>query len=358
MSIAPEHQIDFQAMPDALQRLLKAELKAGNEIVEVGHSFPAPPAGAYFKLAKPVSTRARKSTPAVSFYDRNTSIYSGEFTDAKRFYFILEPPHPPPPEPDMNAIRAGIEAKQREVDAKLYKAQRTTKTQRKEETTSHQPSVVPPRPTPTPKPPSLVDRFRESMTMNYERWHDGIGYDLSLIKNATPEELMEIENLLVSRSVDDWRDVEALAALDSRRARALLRKALKRGESSIRTAVTSYAPHLVSEDERTDALVAALENSKIYEGLTQALLEVEGFHPPEAIEALIRGLRKRDGETAVHFAAMLMVIHGKAKTSFDWDQRPFFLRFNADDGAERRAAFCELCEKIGVDPEPYLKKLR
>src|SRR5262249_33247684 len=44
-------------------------------------------------------------------YDRNSSIYSGEFTDAKRFYFVLEPPDPPPPEPNMDAIREAAQGK-------------------------------------------------------------------------------------------------------------------------------------------------------------------------------------------------------------------------------------------------------
>ena len=98
-------------MPTALRQLLEAELAAGNSIVEVGHSFPAPPAGAYFKLANKVSTRPRASGDSVVFYERNSSTYSGEFTDVKRFFFILEPPNPPPPEPDMDAIRKSLEPK-------------------------------------------------------------------------------------------------------------------------------------------------------------------------------------------------------------------------------------------------------
>ncbi len=109
MKLAPEHQKDFAAMPAALRKLLEAELAAGNEIIEVSHCFPAPPAGAYFKLAKPVSTRPRESGDDIHFYNRDNSSYAGEFTDAKRFYFILEPPYPPPPYPDMDAIRKAAE---------------------------------------------------------------------------------------------------------------------------------------------------------------------------------------------------------------------------------------------------------
>lgn len=111
MNLTAEQQKELAKFPSGLRSLLEAELAAGNSIVEVGHSFPAPPAGAYFKLANKVSTRPRASDAGIDFYERNSSIYSGEFTDAKRFYFILEPPNPPPAEPDMDAIRKAHEPK-------------------------------------------------------------------------------------------------------------------------------------------------------------------------------------------------------------------------------------------------------
>jgi len=123
MKLAPEHREDFDALPAALRQLLTAELAAGNSIVEVAHCFPAPPAGAYFKLAQKISTCPRASGGGVVFYERNNSSYSGEFTDAKRFYFILEPPNPPPPYPDMDAIR---QAAQGRPDALTQLAQRET----------------------------------------------------------------------------------------------------------------------------------------------------------------------------------------------------------------------------------------
>lgn len=105
MSLTPEQQRELARFPLVLRTLIEAELAVGNSIEEIGHSFPAPPAGAYFKLANKVSSRPRASGDGLNFYERNSSIYSGEFTDATRFYFVLEPPNPPPPEPDMDAIR-------------------------------------------------------------------------------------------------------------------------------------------------------------------------------------------------------------------------------------------------------------
>lgn len=109
MTSTSEQEAELANFPLSLRFLVENELTAGNAIIEIGHSFPSPPAGAYIKLAKKVSTRARADGDGLSFYERNSSIYSGEFTDAKRFYFVLEPPNPPPAELDMDAIRKSLE---------------------------------------------------------------------------------------------------------------------------------------------------------------------------------------------------------------------------------------------------------
>jgi hypothetical protein len=365
MSTPPATDPRLAAFPAALRELLDAELAAGNTIVEVASCFPAPPAGAYVKLARAVSTRPRESTPELHYYDRNTSIYSGEWSDAKRFYFVIEPPHPPPPEPNMDAIRAASNAAagqsmpEEPTPAKITRRRRPTK------------STTPKRPVKTgakrrvkkrlrsgpPIHSARIDQFKASMVIDYEMWHDGIGYDLSLLEGASPVELTEIERLLLSRGAADWRDVEALAALKSERAKQALRAAFTDGNAEIRGAVVRHAPELVDEAEKTRHLVKALRAAVFYGGLTQALGEVENFHPPEVIDALLDGaLNREDGEGPVHFAAMLFFLHGKARVAFDWDHRPFFLRFNTQNREERVTVFKELCERIGVDPQPYLKR--
>src|SRR5580765_5672103 len=105
MNLSPTFATRVAEFPPVLRRLLEAELAGGNEIAEIASCFPAPPAGAYVKLARPITTRPRTKGEGLDFYDRNSSIYSGEWTDANRFFFVLEPPNPPEPEPDMDAIR-------------------------------------------------------------------------------------------------------------------------------------------------------------------------------------------------------------------------------------------------------------
>jgi hypothetical protein len=86
------------------------------------------------------------------------------------------------------------------------------------------------------------------------------------------------------------------------------------------------------------------------------LAEVERYHPEEVKEALIKGSLNRKGEVAVHFAAMLFYLFGKAKEPFDWKKRSFFLRFNTEDRKERVNVFRELCQKLRINPEKYLRR--
>lgn len=335
------------AFPPALRRLIKAELAAGNEVVEISSCFPAPPAGAYARLARPVSTRARKKTKALDFYDRNSSIYSGEWTDAKRYYFVIEPPNPPPPEPDMDAIRDAR-------NAAAAQPAPAPKKRRQPASRSFPPSVsVYPRSSVGEGAESIVRRFEKSMTIDYEKWHDGIGYEVDLLEQATSEELKSIEQLLLTRGISDWRDVEAIARLKSARAKSVLKQAMTQGKTEIKAAVIRHAPELVCADDKDTFLIEALRTADFYGGLSQALEQIETNHPPAVVEELFRGALNRKDRVAVHFAAMLMFIHGKAPEAFDWEQRPFFLRFATDNRAEREAVFRELCAKLGVSAEPF-----
>jgi hypothetical protein len=153
MHLTEDQQKQLAQFPAALRALVQAELAAGNSILEIGGGHPAPPVGACLKLAKKVSTRPRASGNGLTFYERNSSLYSGEFTDATRFFFVLEPPNPPPPEPDMDAIR---KAHDPQPDAMTRLAQREPAEVR---TVSPDNS---PSPAASPKPRGLtVEKCRE-----------------------------------------------------------------------------------------------------------------------------------------------------------------------------------------------------
>ena len=336
--MAHSYAAELKAMPANLRTLLEAELAAGNEIAEVGHSFPAPPVGAYFKLTKPLQTGANSLPKGLHYHDRKGSSYSGTVTDEVGYFLLLEPPHPPEPEPDMDAIRAAHqpEATRDERGRPLKPAVSTVPID--------------------PNSGTLLERFERSMIIDYDKWHDGIGYDLEVLRAMSPREQSEVESLLVRRGMRDWRDVQALAEIDSPTARAVIKSAMNDSSAEIRNAVTQYAPQLIPQTTRVKSLIRGIETAVIYGGLGQTLDQVAELHPPEIVDALFRAALHRSGDVAVHFAAILCYLFGKADVPFEWAQRPFFLRFNTEVRAEREAVFRELCAKLGVKPDPYLPK--
>ena len=200
-----------------------------------------------------------------------------------------------------------------------------------------------------------LQRFEASMKIGFEEWHDGIGYDIEAIGIASPTEREAIEQVLINHSPRDWRDIEALAEINTNSARDTLKNAIKDTNPVVRVAVARFAPDLVTDNERTQSIVDALEKAEIFNGLSQVLDEVERYHPEEVKEALIRGLLTRKGDVVVLFAAMLFYLFGEAKKPFDMKQRPFFLRFKTEDRKERVEAFRELCQKLKINPEKYLR---
>lgn len=121
MTTADPHSEQLAEFPAHLRALVQAELQDGNTIVAIENGFPAAPCGASVKLAKAVGPERRRSVGEVVFYARNNSSYAGEFTTAERHFFVLEPPLPPEPPPDMDAIRKALEPK---PDALAQLAQR------------------------------------------------------------------------------------------------------------------------------------------------------------------------------------------------------------------------------------------
>ena len=193
------------------------------------------------------------------------------------------------------------------------------------------------------------------MKIDYEKWHDGIGYDLTALAEANREEREKIERILINRNPLNWRDIEALATLDSNKARSTLRYALQGGSNEVNMAILRFAPELVDDKLKTKLIIKSLKSATFYYGLLQTLYIVEKYHPTEIIRELFIGLLNREGDVAVHFAAMLFFIYGIDETYFPWENRPFFLRFNTSNIADRKIAFKELCEKINVDYRIYLK---
>lgn len=219
---------------------------------------------------------------------------------------------------------------------------------------AHQPREVDPRAAQQAEHDALV-RFTDSMQLDYERWREGTGYDLDALRAMSPVARATIELRLTPPA--GWRDVEALAHIDTPTAVESLRDAAVQGSPEVRMAVLRHAPHLVPQDVRTASLVRALSEARPFEGLSATLDEVMDHHPEPVIDALFAGLLTAPGENAYHYAAALTVIHGKAASAYDWDLRPLWLEFNTDDVSARRAAFLTLCSTLDVDGPERLARV-
>jgi hypothetical protein len=202
---------------------------------------------------------------------------------------------------------------------------------------------------------SAYQRFQDSKVITYERWHDGIGYDLEALAEMTGAERQSVETDLI-RNTTNWRDIEALAALGTDTAKAHIRNHLTHGASELRLAAAhALAADKDSSRDREDAIVHALEAAEPMNGLARALDMAAEHKSPRVIEALLRCTLRPVPEVAVNAAGLLYYLFGKTTEPFDWDKRPFFLRFG-EGGAEQRQAFADMCAELGIDAEPYLKQ--
>ena len=196
-------------------------------------------------------------------------------------------------------------------------------------------------------------RFLASMTITREMWHDGIGYDTEALRGATPEELAALVPRLAACA--DWRDVEALREIakignnaSAQPARAALR-ARAEGQDDIAMRAQDALRELGEPcKDQEQSIIEALNRMTEDAAFDRALDQSEDYPDSAAIKwALLRGAREHPARGA-HCAAMLCFHCGLASEAFDWDHRPFFLRFNPDDTADRMKAFEELCAKTGL----------
>jgi hypothetical protein len=196
------------------------------------------------------------------------------------------------------------------------------------------------------------ERFQKSTKIGYAEWHDGTGYDLNAYAEMTAEEKDYVAQELRARGNLDWRDMEILKLHGGRESFDKLRDLLATG----------------SIDERAHALRALIDMGKMsgnvpdvqlahvlddidgIAGMTTALLLVSQYAGSLSNAALMRGARDRPG-VAVNFSAMICFLAGITDEEFDWKLRPLFLRLGeGTPDSDRNAAFAELCELAGVDP--------
>jgi hypothetical protein len=203
-----------------------------------------------------------------------------------------------------------------------------------------------------PVAPSVAyQKFLNSMKIGFDEWHDGIGYDLDALKKIAESEREPMTRMLVRHLADPeggWRDIEALAVLASPEAKRAIRSALSSTDPETRL-YAAEALHELGEPVELDKVIAkVLRTGALSNGLTLALQLAEEHPTPLVRKTLLKCALDGEPETRVHAAALSLYLARKAKEAFDWDHRPFFLRFADEHRKERLIAYRELCERMGI----------
>lgn len=210
---------------------------------------------------------------------------------------------------------------------------------------------------PAPEHSPAYRRFLKSLEIGFAEWHDGTPYDLAALGEMPASEREEIRALLATRNPPDRRDVEALAEIARLSGdgsdREDLRRALKGRDKAARLEAAEALLALGEIADIGPIIAEVLIKGDLGDGLSEAE-DLAARHPgPAVTEALLKGALKAKDDRGIRFAGLLFYLHGLTQEEFDWQHRPFFLRFGEADKKRRREAFVELCQRLGRDPAPY-----
>jgi hypothetical protein len=191
-------------------------------------------------------------------------------------------------------------------------------------------------------------RFERSMKIGYEEWHDGVGYDLDALDEMDLSEKREALRLVILalQKRGGWRAIDALARIGTTDARRAIRQALTDGDMDNRLYAAKKLAEMGEQVAVDQFVVEALQNAG--DGPISRVLDLAAAHPTPRVRKVLMDQALNGTEVMrVHAAALSLFLAGKAKEPFDWDDRPFFLRFGSEDRAERLAAYRELQQRVG-----------
>lgn len=200
-------------------------------------------------------------------------------------------------------------------------------------------------------PSEAYSRFVASLELDYDRWHDGDGYDLDALANIDKSERGDAVHLLGGRDTT-WREIQALEAVDIPPAFMAIKRALRDSDSiDTRLAAAVALDNLGKLEEPIDTVLAReIRNLDADDGCTRALLMAEEHQTDDVKHALLVASHNRT-ESAMHCAGVLCYLTGVGKEAFDWDLRPLFLRLGPEEPEDdREAAFRELCALVKMEP--------
>jgi hypothetical protein len=208
----------------------------------------------------------------------------------------------------------------------------------------------PPAPPEPAAPSEAYKKFADSTNISYEQWHDGIGYDIDALSKVTDKEREVLAARLIARfkrGRAEWRDIEALGALNLPQTREVLQQALPLAKRETRLHIARELATMGVKVEIDKIIAEILHRGRYEEGLSLAIDFVPEYATPYLRNVLLDCARIGHPDVRVHAAALCLYLAGQADEPFDWKHRPFFLEFGEEDPAILKRAFEELCRRIG-----------
>jgi hypothetical protein len=203
------------------------------------------------------------------------------------------------------------------------------------------------------KEPSPAYRtFLDSMKIGLDEWRDGVGYNLVALASVTPEEREELAALLAQclETAPNWRGIKALQSLGTVGAKSALHQALRLSDLETRMHAAEALVELGEPANLEDVIIEALRKTTLLNGLSLAIDLAEQHPSPRIQEALLERALNGEEDQSIHCAALALYLGGKAEEAFDWNHRPFFLRFGESDRLTRIDAYRELCGRLEIEP--------
>lgn len=207
--------------------------------------------------------------------------------------------------------------------------------------------------TPTSTKNEPMDKFLKSMNISYEAWRNGDSYDLNALKALSPAEIQEVEKILISRKDEDFRDIEALAALGTPAAIQALKDCLNSPNLSNRFHAVKCLKDAGIEDRVEETILNTLHLTRIGYGMVEGLRLAKEYPTEPVKRRLIWCTLHGTDDIRAHCAAMALYLHGKASSEFDNKQQIIF-RVGAKNKELGNKVFPEFCELLGVNPKEFI----
>jgi len=201
-------------------------------------------------------------------------------------------------------------------------------------------------------PSEAYQLFMDSMVMDFDKWHDGTGYDLQALEKLGVEERASIEKLLIGnlKQVGDWRDVNALVALGSDSAHKAVNKARFHNNTKVRDYALKIILDTHNSKDTTKKDIAELED-QVIQAVKNGNFEIAEYMSTRRVKkALLDSILGFKSEVRVSAVAFLLYLCGQAAEPFDWSQRSFFLLFSDSekDPKIRQQAWQHLRKRTGL----------